>query len=180
MIDLQEYDEVKLKYYSQIKLTRSKYLTNLFTENKHDLKYVNKLVNRLTGNHAEAVLPSNNDNQLQNKMGSFFEEKTQSIRNEIETRRTSDKSQNLNNISDENCCKTSFSAFESVSTITLKNTIPTNLVKRCDSVIFPVIKDIVNSSLEEGVFPTILKHSVVKPKIKDVNGNADDLKNYRP
>ena len=37
-----------------------------------------------------------------------------------------------------------------------------------------------NKSLQEGIFPTPLKHSIVKPKINEKSGDTEDFKNYRP
>ena len=39
---------------------------------------------------------------------------------------------------------------------------------------------IVNESLSSGIFPTLLKHSIVKPIIKDEKKDKNSYKNYRP
>ena len=44
----------------------------------------------------------------------------------------------------------------------------------------PIIKFVVNDSLKRGVFPEPLKNALLRPVIKDENGDINSLKNYRP
>ena len=43
----------------------------------------------------------------------------------------------------------------------------------------PVVTDIVNESLSTGVFPTCLKHSLIRPLLKKQDLDRENLKNYR-
>ena len=58
--------------------------------------------------------------------------------------------------------------------------VPVWLLNSCKEYLFPILLYIANRSLKESVFPDQLKHAVVRPIIKDKNGNKDEYKNYRP
>ena len=58
--------------------------------------------------------------------------------------------------------------------------IPVKLLVQCLDEIRPIILFIVNDSLKNGVFPEALKSALVRPSIKDENGDANSYKNYRP
>ena len=58
--------------------------------------------------------------------------------------------------------------------------IPTRLLKSClDSLVIP-ITTIINLSLSEGSFPTVLKSAIITPTLKKHNLPPDDLASYRP
>jgi len=54
---------------------------------------------------------------------------------------------------------------------------PTQLLKDHLDLIVPVVTDVVNESLSTGVFPTCLKHSLIRPLLKKQDL---DQENYRP
>jgi len=58
--------------------------------------------------------------------------------------------------------------------------IPTWLLKQNMCTISPFITRIVNSALQNGVFPDCLKKAIVIPVLKKQNLDANILKNYRP
>jgi hypothetical protein len=58
--------------------------------------------------------------------------------------------------------------------------IPIKLLAQVITEVTPIIKFIVNDSLKSGVFPDSLKNALVRPAIKDENGDVNSLKNYRP
>ena len=57
---------------------------------------------------------------------------------------------------------------------------PTRLIKDNLDTLAPVITRIVNKSLEEGLFPSNLKHANIRPLLKKENLDKEILKNYRP
>ena len=57
---------------------------------------------------------------------------------------------------------------------------PAQLLKDHLDLIVPVVTDIVNESLSTGVFPTCLKHSLIRPLLKKQDLDRENLKNYRP
>ena len=58
--------------------------------------------------------------------------------------------------------------------------IPIKLLLQVISEVTPLIHFIVNDSLKRGVFPDCIKNALVRPVIKDANGDINSLKNYRP
>ena len=87
-------------------------------------------------------------------------------------------------------CSTSFSQFDCVSTYGLKtiiqsskskscalDPIPTWLLKDCIDVLLPILT---GASLDQGIFPSLFKKSLVHPLIKKDNLDADVFANYRP
>ena len=58
--------------------------------------------------------------------------------------------------------------------------LPTTLLKKCLSVLLPVITQIINVSLSSGKFPRSFSHALVKPLLKKPNVDCEILKNYRP
>ena len=58
--------------------------------------------------------------------------------------------------------------------------VPTWFLKDNVSIFLPVLTRIINKSLTTGIFPSILKHTVLNPLIKKRSLNTDELKNYRP
>ena len=57
--------------------------------------------------------------------------------------------------------------------------VPTNLVQQCSVVLSPILVDIINSSLKEGVFPAFWKRALVTPILKK-KGLDTTFSNYRP
>ena len=57
---------------------------------------------------------------------------------------------------------------------------PTSMVTDCLQELSPVITNIINSSMAEGVVPTTLKHANVVPVLKKPSLDKDLMKNYRP
>ncbi|XP_072046908.1 uncharacterized protein [Amphiura filiformis] len=58
--------------------------------------------------------------------------------------------------------------------------VPTWLLKSNISVVLPYIAEIVNTSLQCGVFPSELKQAIVTPILKKSSLDWNDLTNYRP
>ena len=58
--------------------------------------------------------------------------------------------------------------------------VPTWLLKLCMGELLPLIAAIMNKSLSTGEFPTDLKKAIIKPHIKRLNLDTEEMKNYRP
>ena len=58
--------------------------------------------------------------------------------------------------------------------------IPTRLLNDVLSVLSPIITQIVNASLQSGIFPSELKSAIVRPLLKKQSLDCEILKNYRP
>jgi len=57
---------------------------------------------------------------------------------------------------------------------------PTWLIKRTLPLLSDIIAKICNTSFREGVFPEKLKQAVVRPRLKKITLDPDDLNSYRP
>ena len=54
--------------------------------------------------------------------------------------------------------------------------ITTSLLFDCSDEIVPVLTHVVNESLLSGTFPTVFKHAIVKPLLKKLSLDLNDLK----
>ena len=57
---------------------------------------------------------------------------------------------------------------------------PTWLLKKCEAVTVPILTHLINSSLTAGFVDPALKTALVRPLLKRVSLDNNDLKNYRP
>ena len=60
------------------------------------------------------------------------------------------------------------------------DSIPTFLLKLCFNELGPIITNLVNLSLSEGIFPSSFKQALVQPLLKKPSLSTDDLNNFRP
>ena len=58
--------------------------------------------------------------------------------------------------------------------------VPARLLKTCTVELLPAITTLINSSLQNGVFPTAFKEGRILPKIKKISLDKEDFSNYRP
>jgi hypothetical protein len=58
--------------------------------------------------------------------------------------------------------------------------LPTELLKTSIPVIISTLVNLFNSSLQSGIVPSSFKHAIVKPLIKKVSLDPENLKNFRP
>ena len=78
-------------------------------------------------------------------------------------------------------CSTIENTIHSLSTKTCSlDPLPTFVIKNYVDLLSPMITNIVNQSLIEGEFPSLLKLSHVRPRLKKDNLDKEVLKNYRP
>lgn len=66
------------------------------------------------------------------------------------------------------------------SSTSVLDTLPTRFFKSVLYLIIPDVLQIINTSLQTGIFPQSLKTAVVKPLLKKNNLDVSVLKNYRP
>ena len=60
------------------------------------------------------------------------------------------------------------------------DSLPTRILKQCFPELGPIITNIINLSLAEGIFPSSFKLAHVTPLLKKPSLPPDDLNNYRP
>ena len=145
-------------------------------------------INRLLGKGDKILPDTHDDKELAENFKTFFTEKIQKIRNDIE------KEQEVEgNNSGVPYCESEFSDFCEISKAELWNfvkglpnkncmldVIPNWLLKECFDELSPILLYIINGSLVEGVFPQPLKHAIVSPALKSNKDDPDNLKCFRP
>ena len=155
-----------------------------------DSKKLFQKIKTLTGKNVKH-LPTNEDSvQLSESFKESFSVKVNKIRERVESQ------QQIKKRSDDDespPCKSSFFSFRALSQDELLKAvqkmsnkfceldpIPTWLLKTCFPEVSNIIQYIVNTSLTSGVFPSALKHAILKPSLKKFNADPESLKEYRP
>ena len=67
-----------------------------------------------------------------------------------------------------------------VKVVPSTQSIPTWLLKDCIDLLLPTLTDIMNASLDQGIFPSFFKMSLIHPLIKKDNLDADVFASYLP
>ena len=194
--DYEQYRIVKIEYSSRIKEVRTEFYKQAFAANANNLKETFNIVNRISGQEEEKILPSCNlDEELAEDFVNFFNEKIVTIRRDIQDKRVSILSSIVedNDLSDHLTDENNFGEFSLLNIDSMNeifsgmnkkycslDPMPVSVLDKCADVLVPLILNIVNKSLTQGVFPQALKHAVITPILKDPSLDPDDLKNYRP
>ena len=172
--------------------TRDQYYKTKLSLHNQDKKQTYSLVNHLLDKDvASKCLPTSKESSvIAEEMKEFFKSKVENIYSEIDSNETpkipfqattadfqGKPWHNFNSISEE----------ELISIISDLNKkeceldpIPVTLLFKCLPELIKILHFIVNYSLSSGKFPSSLKEALVRPAVKDINGDLDDYKNYRP
>jgi hypothetical protein len=142
----------------------------------------------LTHNENVTILPDSPLEELPEKFASYFSDKIDNLRRTLDSSITEVTMQ----ISEPAHCQNldSFSpTSESELKQILKNTaiktcvldpIPRQLLGKILDCLIPSFVAIINLSLEQGIFPDVMKQAVITPLIKKKSLDCNILKNYRP
>ena len=190
-----EYKRKCDNYYSNVRLIRSNHYKNVITENRDDLKAIYGIVNKLSGDRKQLVYPTSiPENEISDKFAEYFTEKILTIRQKL----SEDEILYENDEIDMSSCHLAadfvpLKKFDLVSMDELNlvyremkkknyryDPVPTKVLTKCFEKVSPCILQIINKSISSRIFPSNLKHATVLPLIKDENGNAECMKNYRP
>ena len=187
---------MKQEYKDAIFHARTNFYSVIYDNNKSDLKKVYKTTKYLIGDQASTILPTtSNKFDLANEMAAFYKNKVVEIRKEIVLSKASETIDHVLNavdiplISPEISMSNFKMVFPDMVRDLLKDMnskghpndpVPVWLLKDCSDELLPIITDIINKSFLECTFPTSLKHALVRPTIKDINGDHEDFNNYRP
>ena len=152
-----------------------------------------KTLNRVLGHEEERCYPTNKKEEtVANEMAQFFTGKVTKIRKNISEniQTLTEKPSTKNNVvyDDTSLQKYCNLACKDVSDLIKDmndkscslDPMPTWLLKICVKELLPILTRIINSSINEYSFPTILKHAAITPIIKDPNGDTEAYNNYRP
>ena len=178
-----------------MKDSQNNFYRNKFKEAKGNSKDVYKVVNHLLNKGQEKILPESNDDYLlANKFANFFSNKVSDIVNGIGEKPQQEFINCYENMEiQSNASAHSLSIFPPVSKqyilelITKTNhkfssvdNIPSLLLQSIQNASLDTIHDIVNTSLNTGDFPEMLKNSHVTPVVKDSKQGINSYQNYRP
>ena len=182
--------QIRTTYRNSLKKAKTDYISNELIQNSNNYKRLYKTMNKLLGKTKNRILPNLPESILTTNFAKYFIDKIDNIHNKLT------KLINL-----PICAITTQSPL--LPHITLSSfTLPTNdellnliltakcsspndplplsLTKKLSTVLTPLFKDIIDTSLLTGNIPKHLKHSIISPFIKNSKLSPDDLSNYRP
>ena len=189
--DKQNYKEQCRIMHMLIKQAKCDYYSNKIIQHGRDSKALFKITKTLLGYEKITQLPeSNSAITLADRFNSFFKEKVDTIRLNIEkTVQSKPESESVRKQANQ----ISLTLFqptcqEEIRKIIQKSPsksceldpIPTWLLKTCLEPVLPLITDIVNASIKESTVPDRFKLAYIRPLLKKKNLDKEVLKNYRP
>ena len=192
--DKKKYNVARLKMDKMMKVKRVAYHSDSLKSCKEDSKKLWKKINNLLGKPNEKLPEYDNAKVMADTFKDFFTKKVTDIRQGIED----DLEKTRQPTSTQEACEPSyngkkFERFQALSKEELYATmkkmskkfcsldpIPVWLLLECFDDIKSVLMFIVNGSLTSGIFPDSCKMAVVRPTIKNHNGDINDTKEYRP
>ena len=150
-------------------------------------KELHRIVNALSNRHPPKILPTIYPSA---DLPSVF---IKHFTNKVEKLRANIASEHVTSTLVIGTTAATFSSFEKVSQLTVKecilnsapkscehDPIPTKLLIECLDFILPSLTDLFNSSLASGIFPQCFKSALVTPILKKRCLGHNDLNNYRP
>ena len=150
-------------------------------------KELHQIVNILSNRHPPKILPTINPSA---DLPSIF---IKHFTNKVEKLRANIASEHVNSPLVTGTTAATFSSFEKVSQLTVKECIlnsapksceldafPSKLLIECLDCILPSLTDLFNSSIASGIFPRCFKSTLVAPILKKRYLDHNDLSNYRP
>ena len=173
---------------SLISKAKSSFLSNLVTESSDNPRTLWKTLNTILHRKPSNSLPESPDaSSLANTFLDFFKDKIERIRTKFVPSDSPDpflsppapppKMTNFIPATHTEIHKL-ISASESKQCPL--DSIPTFLLKLCFNELGPIITNLVNLSLSEGIFPSSFKQTLVQPLLKKPSLSTDDLNNFRP
>ena len=150
-------------------------------------KELHQIVNTLSNRHPPKILPTVYPSA---DLPSIF---IKHFTNKVEKLRANIASEHVTSTLVTGTTAATFSSFEKVSQLTVKecilnsapkscelDPIPSKLLIECLDSILPYLTDLFNSSLASGIFPQCFKSALVTPILKKRCLDHNDLNNYRP
>ena len=165
--------------------TKTTFYSNKVSECKNDIKSLFKITDNLLRDKGKQILPSSDNNTvLANSFGAYFEEKISKIREHFVSTPVHTDEQSHDSL----LCSFHPASNTEINNIIMKcankscelDPIPTWLLKKCLSVLLPLITKIVNMSLTTGTFPECYKDAIIRPLLKKSNMDPENMNNYRP
>jgi len=181
--DQEAFTAQKVHVCTLINVAKTEYFSNKFTN--ANVKEMYATINGLLNKPAKILPVSDSNIDLANRFMNFFKNKIEKIRANVCLHHVTQIDPTVRNIS--------FCEFRPLTSDEVENlinrlpsksclldTFPSWLVKKNMQTLLPVILQIVNTSLTSGIFPDVLKQSIVTPIIKKSTMDPEVLKSYRP
>ena len=181
-----EMQEAVTEYNRLLKISKCTYHRELIKTS--DNKGLFQVVKRLTVERPDQRLPSHTSkSKLAQDFLKFFDDKIANLRTQFENLPpptfantdilAANVMQSFKPVSEDDILKLVKST--EIKSCTL-DPIPAQVFKECLPVLLPAIADIINQSLQAGVFPTSFKSALIIPTLKKPNLDPDCLGHYRP
>ena len=184
------------KVSNMLSLAKKDFYKATLNENKHNYKKIFGICNTLLGRSQELPLPTSNSNrELANNFNTFFIDKIQKIRKELNDHKiqqritnTSENTPEMSNLPDDKALKglRQVSTEETIKYIMKApskccelDPIPIKLLKEVIHKISPILTDLINTSLKLGTFPTELKKTLLWPLLKKATLDSMNKNNFR-
>ena len=179
-----------------IELSKEEYFKSILHDCSSKITF--KTLGVLLNNNSRILPTFDTPDKLCNKFAIFFTDKVDKIRKDIDSSTCNTYSEtNVDRIhlhsSNDSVITSELVTFKALSDKEMFDIImgcanktcsldcmPTWLLKSNTDVVVPYVKDIVNMSLRDGVFPHSLKQAIVTPIIKKTTLDWNELRNYRP
>ena len=182
------YQMICTEYTKHIEAAKTEYFRKKVEDASHDqlFKFVDKFLNVKKA----PILPKHESSkELAERFSEHFQMKITGIRREL----SASSLPSLTIEDHETCLAPPLSCFQPVSPSEIKrfimssktkscqlDPVPTWILKGCINQLLPTITEIINSSLEQGHFPSKLKESIVYPLLKKPALDPEDNNNFHP
>ena len=165
-------------------------------ENKHNYKKSFGICNTLLGRNQELPFPTCSSNkELANDFNTFFTDKIQKIRKELNCHKIQQRFTNTLENPPEMSDLPDDTALKSFRQVSIEETtkyimkapsksckldpIPMDLFKEVTHELSPILTDLINTLLKQGTFPMELKKALLQPLLKKATLDSM-IKNFRP
>ena len=172
-----------------IKQKRKAYNHSKIENCKGDNKKLYSKINSLLGKDDKILPDTHDDKTLAENFKTFFTEKIEDIRSNIEQEQIQMRD-TVSNTQEVTCELSNLSVIlkeylhKLIKDLPNKNSeldvIPNWLLKKCFDDLCPILLFIINKSIVDGEFPQSLKHALVTPVLKSNKDDTENLKTYRP
>ena len=191
-ISLSIFKKMKNRYVNNIASAKDDYYNSRITDTGNNSKMLYTVISDILGRKKENPMPEcSSDETLANRFLDFFTRKISNIRRQLDVS-FPDITKNAPIDNGSGISERSLFSFKLLEETDVKklimqaksttcelDIIPSHILKQHLSPLLPVITNILNMSLEQGVFPDAWKHAVIKPLLKK-KGLELVLNNYRP
>ena len=183
------YKESLNSYNQKLKKSRQSFFSDIISKNTNDARTLFATVDRLTCPPPQ-IVPDHLSTVKCNEFATFFMDKIKNIRLSISA---SASKRNVASLHPQIKSSINMTQFDVIDHIKLEETIlglksssccldtlPTTFLKNVFNCLATDLLQIVNSSLQTGIFPDSLKTAVVKPLLKKRSLDPSVISNYRP